>query len=101
MSISYRFQYYFFAPLGQFGENCAPKYPPLRQATSAAMMRRLNGDPKYIPGYWTTEAIAEGVHPDLSHNERTRIISSGFFATPGWSMQVSKQPTQPDRNLSS
>jgi len=28
------------------------------EATSAAMMRRLNGDPKYIPGYWTTEAIA-------------------------------------------
>uniref|UniRef100_A0A7S4C9Y5 Rab-GAP TBC domain-containing protein n=1 Tax=Eutreptiella gymnastica TaxID=73025 RepID=A0A7S4C9Y5_9EUGL len=28
------------------------------EETSVAMMRVLNGNPKYIPGYWTTEAIA-------------------------------------------
>eukprot|EP00667_Euglena_gracilis_P015595 EG_transcript_16233 len=28
------------------------------EGTCAAMMRVLNNEPKYIPGYWTTEAIA-------------------------------------------
>eukprot|EP00667_Euglena_gracilis_P009613 EG_transcript_9770 len=29
----------------------------LPPATAAAMLRVLNGDPRYIPGYWTTEAV--------------------------------------------